>query len=663
MSLDQQVALARTTRGESTHLSKAARQIVPPFLQKLYEIVNDPKNSELIRWSENGDSFFVLNHERFAREVLGRWFKHQKFTSFVRQLNMYGFHKIPHLQQGVLRSDTDTEPWHFEHPHFHRGQPDLLCLIQRKKQPAHGGGDDPPIDFIDPVNNPTAPVGTLPPGQVLDVNSIVNGIAAIKRHQQAISADLSALKHSNDALWEEATLARRRHDKHQDTINRILKFLAGVFGHSAEPINKDDGPRTPNAVVPRPRQRLMIADRPKGKNVEVTEVQDDETDNHVLPQMHDSSTPFSLDQFATIESTDPSVNSPSVAPSEAFSPPADPLSHYSSLAPPTVRPSSIVSRNSDHGADNDISASNDPVSRHESSLSPATLASLSPNLSNSSNADNMLQAAFQQMLSSPGQMQRLMQALALQQNYPVVPPSDPTPATYSDPSSQLAPYDPFQNDYSRYRTDQPMETSDVHSSLPFISSPDIPSLEPLLDNTNRLDTSYRDASEIEADMDVLQSSINSLIQNLGIDPQTITTGTQNQDGLPHSTSGPPTSGIHNDLSGLSDSHDDTSSDMFLDALFKGISSGGGDSGMGYADITGHYDPSTQIDGTSVGDASTEQLTAFLDEVSDTNSPITHSPDLVPVNGRKRKSDVVDLSLPRESVIEYSPSGPKLKRKR
>lgn len=40
MSVEQQVALARPAKpGESSHLSKAARQVVPPFLQKLYEQV------------------------------------------------------------------------------------------------------------------------------------------------------------------------------------------------------------------------------------------------------------------------------------------------------------------------------------------------------------------------------------------------------------------------------------------------------------------------------------------------------------------------------------------------------------------------------------------------------------------------------------------------
>ncbi|KAI0748467.1 hypothetical protein C8Q80DRAFT_1103490 [Daedaleopsis nitida] len=297
MSLDTQVALARPApRGESSHLSRAARQVVPPFLQKLYEIVNDPVNEELIKWSENGDSFYVLNHEKFAREVLGRWFKHQKFASFVRQLNMYGFHKIPHLQQGVLKSDTDTEPWHFEHPNFHRGQPDLLCLIQRKKQPTHGQPDDVTIEMHDSAI-PTNPIANVTPGHLMDINSIVNGVAAIKRHQQAISSDLNSLKQSNDALWKEAVASRQRHAKHQDTINRILKFLAGVFGHTENGSRSPDGTHTPPQVTPRIRQRLMIGDgRPatKGKSVDIMEVEDDEAD---LMRHTRSRTPFSSGEF------------------------------------------------------------------------------------------------------------------------------------------------------------------------------------------------------------------------------------------------------------------------------------------------------------------------------------------------------------------------------
>ncbi|KAG6334841.1 hypothetical protein ID866_4246 [Astraeus odoratus] len=64
------------------------------FVTKLYQMINDPKSQHFISWTEHGTSFVVSNVGEFSRSILGSHFKHNNFSSFVRQLNMYGFHKI-----------------------------------------------------------------------------------------------------------------------------------------------------------------------------------------------------------------------------------------------------------------------------------------------------------------------------------------------------------------------------------------------------------------------------------------------------------------------------------------------------------------------------------------------------------------------------------------
>ncbi|KAI8594611.1 HSF-type DNA-binding-domain-containing protein, partial [Dissophora ornata] len=193
--------LTRATNG-------SARGNVAAFLTKLYNMVNEPVSNNLIKWSDDGQSFIVVNHVEFAKEVLPKFFKHNNFSSFVRQLNMYGFHKVPHLQQGVLMPDADSEQWEFSNQHFQRNQPDLLYLVSRKK--ASSGSEDK--DAL-----------------TMDLGHILQEVTAIKRHQVAISTDLKNIERDHQSLWQESIAARERHQRQQETIDKILRFLASVF--------------------------------------------------------------------------------------------------------------------------------------------------------------------------------------------------------------------------------------------------------------------------------------------------------------------------------------------------------------------------------------------------------------------------------------------------
>lgn len=62
------------------------KNIISPFIELIWDIIQDPNYSHAICWGPNGTSFYITDPEAFSTEILAKNFKHGNLSSFVRQV-------------------------------------------------------------------------------------------------------------------------------------------------------------------------------------------------------------------------------------------------------------------------------------------------------------------------------------------------------------------------------------------------------------------------------------------------------------------------------------------------------------------------------------------------------------------------------------------------
>ncbi|WKT49179.1 Heat shock factor (HSF)-type, DNA-binding [Fusarium oxysporum f. sp. vasinfectum] len=180
------------------------------FIHKLYNMLEDPNIQHLISWSASAESFVMSPSADFSK-VLSQYFKHTNISSFVRQLNMYGFHK----ERDVFHTgNPDTTLWEFKHGNGNFKRGDLVGLREIKRRASRHA-------LVHRESNYTKPAASQPGTPAEPVPIPPDSADARLLNIEHTLFDLSnRLQRSEEA-------AHYMHVKSQaamDTVNRLLHF-------------------------------------------------------------------------------------------------------------------------------------------------------------------------------------------------------------------------------------------------------------------------------------------------------------------------------------------------------------------------------------------------------------------------------------------------------
>lgn len=234
-------------------------QIPTSFLQKTYDILENAELSAIISWNEAGTVFLVKNVTDFCDQVLPVYFKHSNYASFVRQLNMYDFHKV---REG--RWDNA-----FKHPLFVRGREDLLKEIKRKTSESHSG---------------------LVTTNVLsrtDCDDLLQKLYGLQRKQHLMELQIQSLEDRNNEILEyNKTLFRELcyYKDREQKIERMLMLFASYIQNLGSTHRKDGDIDMQDLIRALGPQQNMPMLKDQGEEQELSVEEEDQVSKKHKPE-------------------------------------------------------------------------------------------------------------------------------------------------------------------------------------------------------------------------------------------------------------------------------------------------------------------------------------------------------------------------------------------
>lgn len=198
------------------------------FLQKTFDMLSDDSLHDIISWTEDGSAFIIKNPTVFSEKILPKYFKHSNLASFIRQLNMYDFHK---------KRSTGKEQ-SFKHPLFLKGQPDFLKCIHRKTPESNW-----PIQCKSSES---------------DLSSVFSNICYL--HKKSSTSD-NQIKTLEDKVAELSDQNQALSKVNHDTKNR-LKRLEDAMVVMASLFERGKLLKHYPGSIPLPSNNYMIAEQP-----------------------------------------------------------------------------------------------------------------------------------------------------------------------------------------------------------------------------------------------------------------------------------------------------------------------------------------------------------------------------------------------------------------